>query len=1269
MVLIDGARSLPTQHITVRVPWHDQRWNGTLCKDPCANTSCMVLPRVGIGRNDVLEQKCAGQSLQGLTESDLPPCVDEHGTFMADFGLSKLKEHPYRNVETHMHFAETPVTLDPFAAAAIPFRWMLKNNVEGVKRDMLSGLAKSLALGYNPAREPSMPESIPDTWIQEGTNQQVMLDTFFSAIEPQDSLVFFYAKRTPLSESPRRVIVGVGRVTGVGKPVEYHYTGGKRRENQMSGFLWERTLAHSIRIDGKGKLDGFLLPYHDLLALAEQNEHLELERCIAFAPDEAFEQYSYGSELLHHDNAIASLLAIEHALLETSRLMPGPWTEYRSWVDRELNRIWKLRGPFPGIGAALCAFGVERGNLLAWHLAAQGQEGDTQSAWEHFETVLQHPERLPRHLQNTVGPTLARKWEGLDSGRRALLMLLSRFELSPDQAQFWYSAEMRKASGIKDSDNALRENAYLLFENSHEHALPFNVVDRGLFGARDLEGPNALPAESCLFEATDPRRVRALIVDLLEQAAIEEGHTILPETWTIERIRSRAIEPACPVDADLLPLFDEDLLPFVVLIEDEGIRSYQLKRYEQTRICIADEVEYRHKRASKTEEFDWADLVDAAIGKEIDNPAADLQEKEARKEKAAALRMLYQRRISVLLGAAGTGKSTLIKALCHIPAIQDSGILLLAPTGKARVRLEQASGMPGQGETIAQFLNRFDRYDGTQGRYFMNSYGRRATGYKTVVIDEASMLTEDQLAATLDALQGVDRLILVGDPNQLPPIGAGRPFVDICHWLQPEQVASSGVRVVDGYAELLVTRRQQTGEDRDDLAFANLFKGEAQDAGADAAWNQLITANSLRMGVLTWESTEHLASLLREAMARELKFSSPDDSLTFEQSYGGSLYEGKVFFWPRTQEQSSGGAAEKVEDWQVLTPLRHSAVGSDALNRQLQTHYRTFALELSGRSGWQRRIPRPMGSSRLLWGDKVINVQNRSGRACYPKNPDSYVANGEIGVATGHFRRRDSKYFFERLQVEMATQPGVEFHYKPSEFGADRTAPLELAYALTVHKTQGSEFGTTFIVIPNHCRLLTREMLYTALTRHRNKVVLLIQGKLSDLFSYSQDSASEIRRRMTNLFQTSTPVTLQVGNRTVTLDDKLIYRTDRDELVRSKSEWIIADKLNAAGIRYIYEYRMNLGGTERWPDFVINDDHRGLTWYWEHLGRMDKPDYRARWEIKRKAYAAQGIVPIEEYLSGQSTGILITTEEDGQTRDLSEQINARISLIRNPGLL
>ncbi len=120
--------------------------------------------------------------------------------------------------------------------------------------------------------------------------------------------------------------------------------------------------------------------------------------------------------------------------------------------------------------------------------------------------------------------------------------------------------------------------------------------------------------------------------------------------------------------------------------------------------------------------------------------------------------MIYRSRISVLMGSAGTGKSTLLKALCDIEPVRDSGILQLAPTGKARVRLEQASGMPGKGQTIAQFLNGLSRYDGATGRYYMNSAASKSAVHKTVVIDESSRLTEEQLAAVLDAVSGVDHL-------------------------------------------------------------------------------------------------------------------------------------------------------------------------------------------------------------------------------------------------------------------------------------------------------------------------------------------------------------------------------------------------------------------------------------------------------------------------------------------------------------------------------
>lgn len=395
-------------------------------------------------------------------------------------------------------------------------------------------------------------------------------------------------------------------------------------------------------------------------------------------------------------------------------------------------------------------------------------------------------------------------------------------------------------------------------------------------------------------------------------------------------------------------------------------------------------------------------------------------------------------------------------------------------------------------------------------------------------------------------------------------------------------------------------------------------------------------------------------------MIDELGLVSEDDEAGFEKSYGGSEHEGQVYFWPK-RGPDSVGAAEKAEDWQVLSPLRTTQVGTDAVNRLLQSRFRAKVLRWT--TQFNRRIPKPLGPHRIVWGDKVINVQNSDRRKCWPEVPNAYVANGEIGVATGFYKTQSRPSVFEQLEVELASQPGTAFTYKSWEFGPESSPPLELAYALTVHKTQGSEFGKTVLVIPNPCRILTRELLYTALTRQQERLVLLVQGDLAALQAYTSDGASEIKRRMTNLFQLSTPAEVTVGRRKIFLDDRLIYRTDRGELVQSKSEWIIADKLNAAGLRYLYEKPIVLDATERWPDFTIPDDDRGITWYWEHLGRMDLAGYRNRWAKKLAGYANAGIVSHHEFKPGVSTGILVTTIEDGTRGDLSDQIANTLKLI------
>jgi ATP-dependent exoDNAse (exonuclease V) alpha subunit len=1183
---------------------------------------------------------------------------------MAPFPLSMLKEHPYaRSAEqTHGHFASTPYTITPYSAAAIPFRWMRTEQAEGNQKLGIASRVNTLQLDYAAEREPDL--DFARGWIQEGRNQRVLLDTFFSAASADRSLVFFYAKRTPLVEDPRRVIVGVGRVRSVGPVTEYRYVGGSRPNEKIQGYLWERNIEHSIRAQGK---DGFLLPYRELLAAAEKDDNIDLAACAAFAPDEYYEQYSYGSELLPQDGAIASLLAVEKAIKAMRSLLNGPWDDYLQWIDKELNRLWQVRGAFPGLGAILNAFGLPHGNLLAWYLL-----GDTEEPvdpWPRLTAALKNPNALPDYLREGIGKTQQQKWEKLPAPRRALLMLLSRFNLSNPQALRWYQETERAKRRIELDDDEILSNPYRIYEADRLQADPisFAVIDRGMFPPEPLRKAFPIPDPCQVHEAIDPRRVRAVMIQALEEAA-SDGHTLLPVEWLIQRVRERPMKPECPLDSDTLALVEGTLGPLIAMVDLGRGKACQLNRYVETARLISDVIAKRKSGKSNAGEFDWTSLVNRAIDGDRKVSILSAEDQRARLEKAEALKELYRARVSVLMGSAGTGKSTLLKALCEIDAVNRGGILLLAPTGKARVRLELASGMAGQGQTVAQFLNGLQRYDGNVGRYYVNSEAPRSSAHKTVVVDECSMLTEEQLAALLDAVKGVDRLILVGDPRQLPPIGAGRPYVDAVQYLKPDNVDSLFPRVAPSYAELTVTMRQQGLENavRVDVLLANAFSGRALDAGADEVWHVVSAKQTPFVKLVRWNQPDQLHKLLVAELVAELGLSGTDDEVGFEVTIGGatSEFNGQTNVFFNTRYKDRPGAAERAEQWQILTPVRQSFVGVLALNRAIQHQFRKRFLDMTVRTGFQKKIiTSPAGPEGIIYGDKVINIDNSSRRKVYPDKDDHYVANGDIGVVTGHRRTKARDWKPVEIEVEMASQPGFAYKYQPWEFdGQESSPPLELAYALTIHKTQGSEFGITFLVVPNPCRLLTREMLYTALTRHRGKVVILHQGDFRELQHYSQDQASEVARRMTNLFKPSVPVETRVSNRVVFLDSNLIYRTERGELVRSKSEWIIADKLHANDIEYQYEQPLQLDGVQRFPDFTIVDDDSGSRWYWEHNGMLSNGEYRQRWERKLAAYRKEGILPFAE--GGGENGTLLTTEEkDGVGLDAS-QIKANIDAIR-----
>ena len=1249
--MIIGARHLPPHHVTIRVPWHDGGWRGTVCARPLDNSSCLILPRIGEGRRDEVEARCAGRRFDELDHAELPPCVSERVSFMAPFGLARTMTHPYTEFfpETHGHVAPTRFVQPAYSAAAVPFRWMLREIVEGSAKNGEIGVAERLKIGWVPDREPDIRDhqgkQVETAWVQERENQLALLDTFFGALRPEESLCFFYAKRTPLSEQSRRVIVGVGRVLSVGEATEYAYKG---NNPPLRSMLWERNVGHSVR---PSFADGFLFPYQDALELAER-EGVDPEEFVAFAPDEHFDAYSYGSELLTHDGAVASLVACAATLQRIRGRIEGPWDQALAWIDTQLNRLWTARGAFPGLGSALSAFGYEwgfqHGSLLAYEIDLLREREGGGDPWALVDAVMDEPAKLAGPVAKLLTEGLRKGWKRLADEPRALLQMLGRCAISEDQARRMYDTTARAGAGIEASAAELLCNPYLLFECDRRAADPiaFGAVDRGLFPDEAVRGQFPVPEPSRIEDPADERRVRALVVDLLKEAA-SEGHTLLPRSWIIQRARERALQPPCPLGENVLDACEESFEPVVErAVTGAGEVAYQMDRLCECRTIIRREVLRRKKGRPHTGDLDWRGLVDAGIDEPLPGGPDERElEERARREKAAALEQLFRSRICVLIGPAGTGKTTLLRMLCSVRGLAEKGLLLLAPTGKARVRLEEQTGMRGAGQTLAQFLIRQQRYDGETGAYYPKPSAPHCGDYRTVIVDECSMLTEEQLAALIDSLSNVERLVLVGDPRQLPPIGAGRPFVDIVRELEPANVETLFPRCRPSYAELTIPRRQQ-GEARPDVLLASHFSGRPLDPGADAVLDEGEEGMEESLRLVRWDHPQELQEKLVAELVEALGLAGPDDELGFEESLGGARYGDFpwAFFWNQLGDKP--GAAARAEAWQMLSPVRAGLVGVDALNRMLQTRFRAKARELAEREGWRRKVPRPVGPQMLLYGDKVINVINERRRDVWPKPAgEAYLANGDIGIVVGQYKTKKFRGLPWKLEVEFASQPGPKYGFSRGEFGDEGRNPLELAYCLTVHKTQGSEFGVTFVVLTNPCWLLSRELLYTALTRHQERLVILHQGPLVEYRRHSRDEHSEIARRMTNLFADPAPREITVDAQQRFLEEGLIHRTERGDLVRSKSELVIADKLHARGIDYAYEQPLVLpNGRTRYPDFTIADDAMGVTFYWEHLGLLDDPGYRARWERKRAEYLACGIAPHDE--GGGPEGTLIETRDE-----------------------
>lgn len=1223
-------------HLTLRVAWHDNKWNGTVCHAPSQNPFCLALDRIRAGRNDQVEDRNHDVAFADLPSNAQPPCKAEAGAFMNERQWVRVFNHPYKDLSkthaTHGRLEATPFSVPPYTTFGVPFWWMLSENQNEIDAAQPDPLPPEEASPFNNT-----------AFIFGRARQEAIAQLFFKQLQPETSLVMFYCKEgQPLGDEISRLVIGVGRILQLGR-LWYYQIEDKAKPSYP---IWDRLIYHSIRPE---KSDGFLLPYHDYLRPTgdpeEDGRRAGLLKEIAVSvPSEHIRTFSYMSELATADVALSILARCLHAVAKIKEhgIAPGPWDEREDWLNTQIARLWQERGAFPGVGSALEAVGLQLGTALFLELVSTGRLKAEENPWPLLDAILCGQEPCPRPAYQGDVDAIKNTWNTLPEARRNLLQLLSRFALSPDQVKRWFDPAKRPGP-IKDAE--LLANPYQIAEadlgDAATEAISVGAIDRGLLPDPTIAARHPVRPPSAVQSNLDARRVRAALVSVLRAAAVQ-GDSLISEREALARMGSLDLAHPCEITSDWVQAnleFLSGTVERMTVLPQKDAQDLQDEERQIPALQLTDlksQEDWLRKlllaRAAKTlpsAGVDWKSLLRGAIGDRFhpDDP----RHEAALEEQAAALERVTTRKLSVLTGRAGTGKTSTLGALLLCEPLQTGGILLLAPTGKARVMLGSAAG--SEAMTIAQFLYSLKRYDGERQRPLFEGKDKYHKE-KTVVIDESSMVTMDNLYAVFQALDlvHVQRIILVGDPNQLPPIGVGRPFADLCAHLEAaaqskdaeEQVLAGAlgrltveVRMVSPEKQAPeIQDRKEEKERSDTLRLAAWFTRETQPADADAIFDKLESGETLNdLDVQFWSSPDDLQRLLFEMFNKHLGIAGPNDVAGFNKALGLND-KGWVPY-----DDPTG-----AEKFQILSPVRMHPYGIYELNRMIQLRFRSKELE-EARRGHKVKL----GEEEIVIRDKVIQVWNerRSAFENKVKKKDYiYLANGEIGIC--------AREQFPFMNVVFAGRPWYTVGYAGWDFPAG-AGPLQLAYALTVHKAQGSQFFKTFVVLPKNCRLLTRELLYTALTRSREKLILLIEGNTRDftmLYRFSQPESSEVVQRNTNLFW---PV-VRARADTVPYAEYLIHRAQKGHMVRSKSELVVANTLYSLGIPYLYEPRFEgrLKPGVRRPDFMFADPS-GEPIIWEHLGMMSRPDYQASWTEKAKWYGENGFVLGEN---------LFTTEDD-----------------------
>lgn len=540
--------------------------------------------------------------------------------------------------------------------------------------------------------------------------------------------------------------------------------------------------------------------------------------------------------------------------------------------------------------------------------------------------------------------------------------------------------------------NIFRENTLEVI-NENPYKLIKNVKGIGFLKADEIALKNNLDKNS-------PYRIESAILYVLTQKAINFGHVYYPK----EKLTNE-VSKLIGVETELIePVYMNLLLSSEVVIDNS---------FEESNIYLdylyVSESYIASKLAKMALNDDFKILFD--IEKEIKEAIKSLSIKLS-KIQIDAIKSCFEENISIITGGPGTGKTTIINTISKIYLDNGYNISLCAPTGRAAKRIEETTGI--EAKTIHRMLGYIPSSYDDIGHFEYNEDNPLDTD--VIIIDEMSMVDVVLFEKLLRGMKDNTRLVIVGDVDQLPSVGAGNVLRDL--------INSKKIK----YTKLVDIFRQSESS------------------------NIIVNAHKINNGQepILNEKNSDFFFLKTETPAITRNVVVDLISKRLPNAYGYDF----------------------SKDIQILTQSRKGICGVFELNRLLQDILN----------------PKTETTDELLVGNKLFRVNDKVMQTKNNYNLSFVDSDGEenFGVYNGDmghiiFIDKSSK----KLTVEMDDNRVIDYTLEDLD-------NLELAYAITVHKSQGSEFKSVIIPMFDGYRLLqTRNLLYTAITRAKENIVLV----------------------------------------------------------------------------------------------------------------------------------------------------------------------------------